>query len=287
MQRIKNRHREVKRFTSWRAHTPVYLTLLALLALFAFSNLAQAENQLASKPINVSIAFSDGDPPTSWSKDGIAAQGLLPELASAVFNRIDNIQLDAAPLPWPRAKLMAKKATVDGLLTYPSKSRQEYLLFSERPTYVMDYSYVIYNKNNPRSAELARLPSFRALGDFIMATEGPDVTDSWEEVNLPIDAFPRVYVNKAIQMFHLVLRRNSADYFIRNLEEAKYIARSLGYSEQLGYTKVTFKTQNVVPFHLGIQRSHPKSQYIIQQINAVQRSPEFEQEAMQIIKRYQ
>ncbi|KZZ66055.1 hypothetical protein A3765_19780 [Oleiphilus sp. HI0130] len=98
MQRIKNRHREVKRFTNWRVLTPVYLTLLALLALFAFSNLAQAENQLASKPINVSIAFSDGDPPTSWSKDGIAAQGLLPELASAVFNRIDNIQLDAAPL---------------------------------------------------------------------------------------------------------------------------------------------------------------------------------------------
>lgn len=195
--------------------------------------------------------------------------------------------MDTQPLPWPRAKLMAEKAQVDGLFTYPSKSRQEYLLFSDKPTYVMDYNYVIFNVDNPKTKKLAHISSYEELSDYILATEGPQRSDSWKEENLPFDDFPRLHVNKAEQMFHLVLLRNSADYLIRNLEEAKYIANNLGYGEKLGYVKVRFKTQNVIPFHLGVQKSHPRSEYIINQINAVQNTPEFKREALTIINRYQ
>ena len=284
MPTIKNREIKAKRFTSCVA---LYRSCLVLLIISAFSLPAQSEAQSTTAPITLKVGFSDGDPPTSWAKDSVTAHGLLPELASAVFKRIDNIHMDAMPLPWPRAKLMAEKAQIDGLLTYPSTSRQEYLLFSDKPTYVMDYSYIIFNVDNPKSAKLSRISNYEELSNYLMVTEGPETTDSWEEENLPLDAFPRVYVNKAKQMFHLVLLRKSADYLIRNLEEAKYIANTLGYGDQLGYAKVEFKTRNVIPFHLGVQRSHPRAEYIIEQINAVQSSPEFEQEALRIVKRYQ
>ena len=285
---LKSRDIEVKRLTDFSA---LYRAYFILLFIVAFSFPAQAENksknEAVTAPITLKIGFSDGDPPTSWARDSITARGVLPELASAVFKRIDHIHMDAMPLPWPRAKLMAEQAQIDGLLTYPSKSRQEYLLFSDLPTYAMDYSYVIFNVDNPKAAKLARIKNYEELGNYLMATEGPETTDSWEEENLPLDDFPRVYVNKAKEMFHLVLLRNSADYFLRNLEEAKYIAKILGYSDQLGYVKVEFKTKNVIPFHLGVHKSHPNAEYIIEQINAVQRSPEFEQKALRIIKHYQ
>jgi Bacterial extracellular solute-binding proteins, family 3 len=279
-----NRKNKIERGSNDSA---LYRACSVLYLIFAFSLPAQAESQAASAPIQIRIAFSEGDPPTSWATDKVTARGLLPELASAVFKRIDNIHLDSVPLPWPRAQRMAEKAQVDGLFTYPTKSRQENLLFSDKPTYVMDFNYVIFNVENPKTTKLANISSYEELSDYILATEGPQRSDSWKEENLPFDDFPRLHVNKAEQMFHLVLLRNSADYLIRNLEEAKYIANNLGYGEKLGYVKVRFKTQNVIPFHLGVQKSHPQAGYIIEQINEVQSSPEFKQEALKIIKQYQ
>lgn len=265
----------------------VCVCLLVLACFCGLATPAQAEDKTNITPLTLNFAFSNGDPPTSWANDNITARGLLPELASSVFERIENTHIDALPLPWPRAKLMAEKAQVDGLFTYPSASRQEYLLFSDRPTYVLDYGYIIFNLDNPKADRLARISNYKALSDFTMVTEGPETTDSWEEENLSLSNFPRIYVNQAKQIFHLVLLRNSGDYFIRNLEEAKFIANSLGYGDRLGYAKVEFKTQNVIPFHLGVQKSHPQAEYIIEQINEVQSSPEFKQEALKIIKRYQ
>lgn len=157
-----NRKNKIERGSNDRGF---YRMCSVLYLIFAFSLPAQAESEAASAPIQLRIAFSEGDPPTSWATDKVTARGLLPELASAVFKRIDDIQMDTQPLPWPRAKLMAEKAQIDGLLTYPSKSRQEYLLFSDKPTYVMDYNYVIFNVDNPKTTKLGHISSYEELSD--------------------------------------------------------------------------------------------------------------------------
>lgn len=260
--------------------------IVALLYFFVFLS-EPANSAEEATPIVLSIAFSDGDPPTSWSNDHHNALGLLPELAEAVFKRISDIKLESKPFPWPRAKLMAEQGQVDALLTYPSESRQAYLLFTDEPTYLIDYGYIIFSRDNPSANQLASINDYRQLADFMLVTEGPENIDSWEDQNLEREIYPRTYVNKAVQMFHLVFRRQSGDYFIRNVEEAKYIAHDLGYDDKFAYKKVTFDTQNILPFHLGVQRSHPQAKRIIEKINAVQSSPDFQKEAREIIRRYQ
>ena len=264
----------------WRAFFCLSITLLCLSA-WPLTTSAK------EKPIVLSIGFSDGDPPTSWANDSVTARGLLPELAAAVFKRINDIHIDAHPYPWPRVKLMAEKGELDSMFTYPSDSRKAFMLFSDEPAYVIDYGYIIFHRENPKAEQLATISDYTQLANFLMVTEGPETDDSWEEENLALDTFPRIYVNKAVQMFHLLFRRQSADYFIRNLEEARYIANTLGYGDKFAYTKVNFATQNVIPFHLGVHKSHPFAEYIIEQINKVQSTPEFKKEAREIIERYQ
>ena len=74
------------------AYLSVLLYLLALLSGPAYSSDSQ-------NSVTISIAFSNGDPPTSWASDNLNAQGLLPELTEAVFKRISDVQLDAKPYP--------------------------------------------------------------------------------------------------------------------------------------------------------------------------------------------
>lgn len=180
-----------RRHKTPKTYLSVLLYLLAVLS-------GPAHSSDTEESITISIAFSNGDPPTSWASDNLNAQGLLPELTEAVFKRISDVQLDAKPYPWPRAKLMAETGQVDALLTYPSESRQAYLLFTTEPTYIIDYGYIIFNSENPRAEQLANLEDYHQLSDFIMITEGPEVLDSWEDQNLDHDNYPRMYVNNVM-----------------------------------------------------------------------------------------
>lgn len=243
-------------------------------------------NVLADEPTTVSIAFSESDPPTSFSSQSQTPQGILPELAQAVFALVDDYKIEAKSYPWARAKLLAEKGLVDGLLTYPSKSRQTFMIFTETPTYTMDYGYIIFSRTNKHAKALSKIEQYEMLKQFVLVTEGPETVDSWEEENFPKSSIRRIYKQHITQMFHEVFLRNSGDFFIRNLEEAKFVAAQLGYTKQFAAKKVKFKTDNLIPFHLGIRKSHPRAQPLIAQIEEVQGSAQFKEKYAEILSKY-
>jgi len=246
---------------------------------FWLSNSSVADNSA------IQFVFSEGDPPTSYStKDNeFTPKGLLPEITEAAFNLLDDYEVSLQAMPWKRAKLSVIHDYVDGIFTYPSDTLKERILFTDQPAYISDFGYIIFNKENFSAHSIKTIND---LTPFTLLTESTKENNSWEEENIPSEV-KRVYVNKTDHLFHLIFLRNQEGFFVRNLEEAQYIAKKLGYSHKLGYKKMTFKSDNSIAFHFGIRRSHPQAKEIIGRLDELLKTPILQNRINALQSKYQ
>lgn len=228
------------------------------------------------------IVFSDSNPPFSYPSPSNEVAGLIPDLVELVMNNVDNKSFNFYMYPWKRAQILLKNADMDIFCTYPSESRKEYALFTESPLLYLEYNYIIFSKNNKKIEQLLAIKDLDDLDNFTFLSHS---STDWEEQNIP-KSVTRVYVNKHDQLLHLLFKREAGDFIIMNLEEATYLAEIYGYKDLLMYTHVDFIPDSIIPFHLGVRKSHYNAVSIIEEMNDILLNEQFVQERAIIIDRY-
>lgn len=248
---------------------------LAFLAVFlALPGVSVASSKLT-------FAFSDKSPPYSFSLDERAV-GLFPDLVQLTFSFIPGYTTEHVVVPWSRAQYNVRLGLTDGLLTYPSEEREEYALFSAKPLFTQDFGHLVYSADNPNIGLIESATSFADLSSLTVIVEKGS---QWEEDNIP-GYLERVPGRGMKSMMHLLMLREAGDFFVQPAEDARFIARQLGYSKKLKVRKVDFIPNSQIPFHIGISRKHPSAMNVINQVDAVMQSPEFQSQLNTLIERY-
>jgi polar amino acid transport system substrate-binding protein len=107
----------------------------------------------------------------------------------------------------------------------------------------------------------------------------------WEEDNIP-DYLERVPGQNLNSMMHLLMLRQFGDFLVQPAEDARFIARKLGYSEKLKVRKVDFIPNSRIPFHIGVSRQLPFAMEVIKQVDMVMQNPEFQSQLNTLIESY-
>ncbi|HET8800716.1 MAG TPA: hypothetical protein VFN01_05980 [Marinobacter sp.] len=229
----------------------------------------------------LTFAFSDKSPPYSSSLDERAV-GLFPDLVQLTFSFIPGYTTEHVVVPWSRAQYNVRLGLTDGLLTYPSEEREEYALFSAKPLFTQDFGHLVYSADNPNIGLIESATSFADLSSLTVIVEKGS---QWEEDNIP-GYLERVPGRDMKSMMHLLMLREAGDFFVQPAEDARFIARQLGYSKKLKVRKVDFIPNSQIPFHIGISRKHPSAMNVINQVDAVMQSPEFQSQLNTLIESY-
>lgn len=229
----------------------------------------------------LTFAFSEQSPPYS-SAPGKKAVGLFPDLVQLAFGFIPDYTTENRAMPWSRAQYNVRRGLTDGLLTYPSKERQDYAIFSALPLFTLDYGYLVYSAENPNVDLIESATSFTDLSSLTVIVESGS---EWEGDNIP-DYFERVPGRDMNSMMHLLMLRQAGDFFVQPAEDARFIAEKLGYSKELKVRKVDFIPNSLIPFHIGVSRKHPFALELINQVDAVMQTPEFQSQRNTLIENY-
>ncbi|MEX1213731.1 substrate-binding periplasmic protein [Saccharospirillum sp.] len=217
---------------------------------------------------------SDGGQQDAW--------GILPELTRELFDRLPGESLSMSAGPWIRMQRWVATGEIDGFVTYPSTERRDYALFSETPVYNIDFGYLVYRSDHPQRERLESAQSFDDLeGLVFIGQQGVE----WERDNIPF-SLKTILVGQLDTMMHLLARRQTGDFLVMPPEQAVAIARRLGYAGQIAYHPVDFIPNARIPFHVGLRRSHPETRMLIERIDEVLRSPDFNDSADRIVAGY-
>ncbi|TGN40274.1 substrate-binding periplasmic protein [Marinobacter confluentis] len=227
------------------------------------------------------FAFSGASAPYSSSLDDVAT-GLFPDLVRLAFSYIPEYTVETVVLPWARAQYNVGQGINDGLLTYPSKERQDYAIFSAKPLFTQDYGHLVYSADNPNIELIESATSFADLSGLTVIVEK---SSEWEEDNIP-GYLEREPGQNMTAMMHLLMLRGAGDFMVQPAEDARFNAQQLGYSKNLKVRKVDFIPDSRIPFHIGISRKLPSAGAIIEQVDAVMQNPEFQSQANTLIERY-
>lgn len=250
------------------------LRLAFLVVLLASPGVSAGDDRLK-------FAFAENAPPYSYSLDDRAA-GLFPELVQLVFSFTQGYTVDSAVMPWSRAQHNVSRGLADGFLTYPSMERQDYAIFAEQPLHTQDFGHLVYSADNPNSERIESATSFADLADLKIIVEKGS---KWEEENLPA-YLERVPGRDVETMMHLLMLRKAGDFFVQPAEDARFIARKLGYADRLRVRKVDFIPNALIPFHIGVSRNVRSAAQVVNQVDEVMQDPEFMSQRNQLIERY-
>ncbi|MCP4065374.1 MAG: hypothetical protein GY740_19280 [Gammaproteobacteria bacterium] len=250
------------------------LCLVCSMVLLALPAVSVAERKLK-------FAFADNAKPYSFSQDEKAA-GLFPELVRLTFSFIPDYNMASAVMPWSRVQYNVRLGLNDGLLTYPSKERQSYAVFSAAPLFIQDFGHLVYSAENPNKDLIESAASFADLSGLKVIVEKGS---QWEENNIP-DYLERVPGRDSETMMHLLMFREAGDFLVQPAEDARFIAGKLGYTENLKIRKVDFIPNSMIPFHLGVSRQHPSANDVINQVDAIMQKPDFQSQLTTLIKSY-
>ncbi|MEX2476230.1 hypothetical protein [Marinobacter sp.] len=250
------------------------LCLAFLVVFLAFPSVSMGSSKLT-------FAFSAASPPYSSSL-GERSVGLLPDLVQLAFSFIPDYTTENLVVPWSRAQYNVRLGLTDGLLTYPSKERQDYAIFSAMPLFTQDFGHLVYSAENPNVDVIESATSFSDLSSLTVIGEKGS---KWEEDNIP-DFLERVPGQHMSAMMHLLMLREAGDFMVQPAEDARFSARQLGYSKKLKVRKVDFIPNSQIPFHIGISRKLPSAMDVINQVDAVMQSPEFQSQLNTLIESY-
>ena len=170
----------------------------------------------------------------------------------------------------------------DGLLTYPSEERQEYAIFSAEPLFTQNFGHLVYSADNPNIDLIESATSFAELSSLTVIVERGS---QWEEDNIP-GYLEREQGRDMKAMMHLLMLREAGDFMVQPAEDARFIARQLGYSKKLKVRKVDFIPNSRTPFHIGVSRQLPSAMEVINQVDAVMQNPEYQLQRNTLIESY-
>lgn len=221
------------------------------------------------------------EPPLSSKFEGKVV-GVIPDIINLVFNYFPTHQVKLETYPWARAQVEVARGRADGLLTYPSISRKVYAIFTSNTAYKLDFGYLIYNRGNINRDAIESAASFDELKNSIMITQ---TGAEWETDNIP-EYIQKVEANKLDTMFHLLFLRKQGDFLIMPPEQATYKAKILGYQNMLAYRQVDFINDSMIPFHIGLRKSHPLANEFISEVDAIVASEQFLKEVQTIVRSY-
>ncbi|MDK8463459.1 transporter substrate-binding domain-containing protein [Marinobacter sp. SS13-12] len=230
---------------------------------------------------NLTFAFGEKSPPYSSSLDD-RATGLFPDLVQLTFRFIPGYTTEHVVVPWARAQYNVRLGLTDGLLTYPSEERQEYAIFSARPLFTQNFGHLVYSSDNPNIDLIESATSFTDLSSLTVIVEKGS---QWEEDNIP-EYLERVPGRSVKAMMHLLMLREAGDFMVQPAEDARFIARQLGYSKKLKIRKVDFIPNARIPFHIGVSRKLPAAMDVINQVDAVMQDAEFQSQLNILIESY-
>lgn len=230
---------------------------------------------------NLTFAFSGKSPPYSSSLDE-GAVGLLPDLVQLAFSFIPAYTTENVVVPWSRAQYNVRRGLTEGFLTYPSEEREEYAIFSAKPLFTQNFGHLVYSADNPNKDLIESATSFTDLSSLTVIVERGS---QWEEDNIP-DYLERVPGRDMNTMMHLLMLREAGDFLVQPAEDARFIARQLGYSKKLKVRKVEFIPNSRIPFHIGVSRKLPAALDVINQVDAVMQNPEFQSQLNTLIESY-
>lgn len=227
------------------------------------------------------FASSESSPPFSYLENETAS-GLIPDLIRLVFSLLPDDQAEFGLYPWARAQLNVENGLADGLMTYPSQNRQRYMEFTESPVNILDYGYLIFHKDNPKRLQIQNAKSFDDLATLTILTQ---TGAGWEQDNIP-ETINKIEKNNLETMIHVLLYRREGDFIIMPIEQAMHYTRQFGYQNFLAYQHVTFINDAVIPFHIGIRKSHPQAKRLLHDIEKILTSQEFKTGKQLIQERY-
>ncbi len=69
-------------------------------------------------------------------------------------------------------------------------------------------------------------------------------------------------------------------------EQVIHIAKKLGYKHRLAYRHVDFINESMLPFHLGIRKTHPLANDLIAKVDEVVVGETFLKKVDDIVSRY-
>lgn len=229
----------------------------------------------------LTFAFSQKSAPYSSLLDGKAV-GLFPEVVQLAFSFVPDYTTESLVMPWARAQYNVRHGLNDGFMTYPSESRQDYAVFSAKPLFTQDFGHLVYSADNPNIDVIESATSFADLSSLKVIVESGS---KWEDNNIP-GYLKRVPGQHLDAMMHLLMFRKAGDFLVQPAEDARLIARQLGYSQKLKVRKVDFIPNSQIPFHIGVSRKLPNANELINQIDAVMQSPEFQSQSNTVIEGY-
>jgi polar amino acid transport system substrate-binding protein len=227
------------------------------------------------------FVVAEDEPPLSSSSDGQVI-GVIPDIINLVFSYLPAHQVKLKPFPWARAQVEVELGRADGLLTYPSVRRKDYVSFTSSTVYKLDFGYLIYNRDNPKRDIIESALSFEDLKGVTVITQ---TGAEWESDNIP-DYLNKVEANNIDTMIHLLLLRKQGDFLIMLPEQAIYKAKTLGYLKNMAYRQVGFINDSLIPFHIGLRKSHPIASDFIAEVEAVVGSKQFLEELQKIVSGY-
>lgn len=245
-----------------------------LVLVLALPGVLMASSKLA-------FEFAERTPPYSYS-DGERAVGLFPDLVQLVFAFIPEYTTKNRAVPWARAQYNVRLGHSDGLITYPSKERKNYAVFSARPLFTQDFGYLVYSADNPNIDAIESATSFADLSGLTVIVEKGS---KWEEDNIP-GYLERVPGHGLNMMMHLLVLREAGDFIVQPAADARLTAQQLGYSKKLKVRKVDFIPNSLIPFHVGISRKLPSAMEVINQVDAVMQNPEFQSQRKILTESY-
>ncbi|PXX89530.1 hypothetical protein DIT71_13440 [Marinobacter vulgaris] len=230
---------------------------------------------------NLKFAFGEQSPPYSSLFDERAV-GLFPDLVQLAFSFIPAYTTENVVVPWSRAQYNVRLGLTEGFLTYPSEEREEYAIFSAKPLFTQNFGHLVYSADNPNKDLIESATSFADLSSLTVIIERGS---QWEEDNIP-DYLERVPGSDMSAMMHLLMLREAGDFLVQPAEDARFIARQLGYSKTLKVRKVDFIPNARIPFHIGVSRQLPSVMDVINQVDAVMQDPEFQSQLNTLIESY-
>ncbi|WP_286220635.1 substrate-binding periplasmic protein [Marinobacter apostichopi] len=250
------------------------LQIALLIAVFVVPGVSHGSTKLT-------FAFSEKSAPYSSLLDEKAV-GLFPELLQLTFDFIPDYTAAGLVMPWARAQYNVRHGLNAGFLTYPSDKRQDYAVFSAEPLFTQDFGHLVYSADNPNIDVIESATSFADLSGLVVIVENGS---RWEDQNIPgyLERVPGQHMDA---MMHLLMLRQVGDFLVQPAEDARLIARQLGYAQKLKVRKVDFIPNSQIPFHIGVSRKLPYARDVIKQIDAVMQSPEFESQSNALIEGY-
>lgn len=229
----------------------------------------------------VRIALSDAMPPLSHAVDD-QAQGMFREMLEALFELAPEYSAEFSAFPWARAQWLVQNRKMELFLTFPSHDRRQYAAFASEPLFTLDYSHLIYRRDNVNSEKILAARNFEDMRSLVFISQDKV---AWEKEAVP--AFiDRYTVNNAFAILHMAFQRKTGDFFIMPIEQAIYYSSILGYQDQLALRRVDFIPNSQVPFHIGVRKSFEGGRKLLAALEAAMQDPRFRAKQRAIERKY-